>query len=153
MFGISKYNAEGYDDPTAYQALTSIVREERRNAQPYRLLVYICSPFAGDMGKNTERARRYCKFAVERGVIPFAPHLLYPQFMDELDKEQRALGLFFGNVWLSKCDELWAFGKYISPGMKAELAKARQKGIPVRFFNKNCEEAVTWQCSHQSLRR
>jgi len=137
---ISKKNAEGYPDPTAYAALTAVHKEERRGARSYRLLVYICSPFAGDMARNTERARQYCKFAVERGAIPFAPHLLYPQFMDDRDKEQRALALFFGNVWLCKCDELWAFGEYISPGMKMELEKAWKKGIPIRFFDETCGE-------------
>ena len=137
---INKRNAEGYDDPTTYEALTAVYREEWRKAHPYRPLVYVCSPFAGDMARNTERARQYCKFAVEQGAIPFAPHLLYPQFMDERDQEQRALGLFFGNIWLSKCDELWVFGGHISPGMKLELAKARKKGIPVRFFTENREE-------------
>jgi hypothetical protein len=60
--------------------------------------------------------------------------------MDDRDKEQRALGLFFGNVILCKCDALWAFGVVHSEGMKLELAKARKKGIPVRFFNESMEE-------------
>ena len=137
---VSKKNAEGYSDPTAYEALMAVQQEARREARPYRPLVYICSPFAGDMEGNTVKARQYARFAVERGAIPFAPHLLYPQFMDERDKEQRALGLFFGNVWLCKCDELWAFGGVHSEGMRLEMAKARKKGIPVRFFNENCEE-------------
>jgi len=137
---ISKKNAEGYPDPTAYAALTAVHKAARRGARSYRPLVYICSPFAGDMERNTIKARQYCKFAVERGVIPFAPHLLYPQFMDDRDKEQRALSLFFGNVWLCKCDQLWVFGGHLSPGMRLELEKARKKGIPIRFFNERCEE-------------
>jgi len=139
---VSKFNPEHYYDPTAYEALTAIQREEWKKAHPYRPLVFICSPFAGDMEQNTENARQYSRFAVERGAIPFAPHLLYPQFMDERDKEQRALGLFFGKVWLCKCDELWVFGGYTSPGMKMELAKARQKGLRVRFFDENCKEVL-----------
>jgi hypothetical protein len=137
---ISKKNAEGYADLTAYEALTAVQQKERREARPYRPLVYVCSPFAGDVERNTINARQYSRFAVERGAIPFAPHLLYPQFMDERDKGQRALGLFFGNVWLCKCDELWAFGGVLSEGMKLEIAKARKKGILVRFFDENCEE-------------
>ena len=137
---ISKYNKEGYPDPTTYEALSVIQREEYHKTNPKRPLVYICSPFAGDMEQNTINARQYARFAVERGAIPFASHLLYPQFMDERDNEQRALGLLFCKVWLCKCDELWAFGGRISPGMKMELAKARQKGLRIRFFNENCEE-------------
>lgn len=138
--GISKFNSEGYPDPTAYEALLAIQREEWVKTHPYRPLVYICSPFAGDMKQNIINARQYSRFAVEQGAIPFAPHLLYPQFMDEQDKEQRALGLFFGNVWLCKCDEIWVFGGYYSPGMKLELANARNNGLCIRFFSEKCKE-------------
>ena len=42
------YNAEGYIDLTAYEALSRIEREERRakKAAAYRPLVYICSPYS-----------------------------------------------------------------------------------------------------------
>ena len=130
-------NAEGYSDPTTYAALTHITQEEQ--AKRRKPCVYICSPFAGDISRNTERARQYCRFAVWQGAIPFAPHLLYPQFLDDSDPAQRKLGLFFGNVWLGKCDALWCFGSLISDGMKAELKKARAKGIPIKFFSEDCE--------------
>ena len=55
--GVSKYNSEGYYDPTAYEALTKITQEEK--AARYRPLVYICSPYSGDTEGNTEKARRY----------------------------------------------------------------------------------------------
>lgn len=141
---ISKKNSEGYADPTAYEALSAAVRTEKVKARSYRPLVYICSPFSGNVERNTVNARQYSRFAVERGAIPFAPHLLYPQFMDDQDAEQRALGLFFGGIWLSKCDELWAFGGHCSGGMRLEIAKARKKGIPVRFFTENCEEVAAY---------
>ena len=47
------------------------------------MLVYICSPYSGDVKTNTEKAKDYCRFAVEKGNVPIAPHLLFPQFMDE----------------------------------------------------------------------
>ena len=86
------------------------------------------------------RAKRYMRFAVVKGAIPFAPHLLYPQVMDEDDPSERELGLVFGIVWLGKCDELWVFGRHISCGMALEIAKAKKRGIPVRRFNTVCEE-------------
>ena len=63
-----KLNAAGYPDPTAYEALAAVHREERRKVRPYRPLVYVCSPLAEDIARNMERARQYCKFAVGRGV-------------------------------------------------------------------------------------
>ena len=50
--GISKYNSEGYSDPTSHAALSGIRREERAAKRAYRPLVYICSPFAGDTEGN-----------------------------------------------------------------------------------------------------
>ena len=85
---ISKYNSEGYYDPTTYEALKNIEKEELKMAGLYkpdefRPLVYICSPYRGDTEKNTEKARKYSRFAVESKAIPMTPHLLYPQFMDD----------------------------------------------------------------------
>lgn len=53
---------------------------------------------------------------------------------------KRELGLFFGMVWLGKCDELWVFGSNISSGMSKEISKAKERGIPIRYFTKYCEE-------------
>ena len=138
---VSKRNHEGYNDPTAYEAMLAVTREALRVLRPYRPLVYICSPFAGDVARNIENARQFCRFAVRQGAIPLAPHLHYPQFLDDSDPDQRRDGLWFAIILLSKCDELWCFGHYFSEGMKRELDKARKKGIPIRFFDSNCEEA------------
>ena len=135
---MERFNAEGYPDPTAYKALTAIEREER--AKQYLPLVYIASPFAGNTERNTERARGYCRFAVSKGCIPLAPHLLYPQFMDDDDRETREQGIFFGLVLLGKCDELWVFGERISEGMEREIAKAKKRNMPIRYFNSKCVE-------------
>ena len=78
-------NCEGYKDPTAYEALSALEREERRALRAFRPIVYICSPYAGDIDRNTAAARKYSRFAVETGYIPIAPHLLFPQFMNDGD--------------------------------------------------------------------
>lgn len=129
-------NAEGYADPTAYEALTAVAKSEKS----YKPLVYIASPYAGDTETNVRRAQGYCRFAVTKNCIPIAPHLHYPQFMDDSDKEQRELGLFFALVLLGKCDELWIFGDRVSNGMSQEIKKAEKRGIPIRRFSFKCEE-------------
>ena len=53
--GVSRYNSEGYYDPTAYEALTKVTQEEK--AARYRPLVYICSPYSGDTEGNTEKEK------------------------------------------------------------------------------------------------
>ena len=136
---MDRRNKEGYPDPTAYEALTAVAKAEKV-ANGYKPLVYIASPFSGDMETNINRARGYCRFAVARNCIPIAPHLHYPQFMDDGDKEQRELGQFFALVLLGKCDEMWVFGDKISKGMAREIAKAEKRGIPIKRFNSKCEE-------------
>lgn len=124
-----KRNAEHYPDPTAYQA----IRKAELLRFPFRPVVYICSPYAGDVERNVLRARRYCRYAADQGCIPLAPHLLLPQFLDE--RTERDLALFMGIALLSKCAELWVFGETISPGMELEIQQARKKGKPIKYIN------------------
>lgn len=135
FYGISYKNQEGYADPTAYQALTQIENEARK----YRPLVYICSPFSGDIKGNTEKAMKYSRFAVDAGAIAFAPHLLLPLYMRE--DTERELALFMDMDFLGKCEELWVFGDVISQGMQAEISKARKKNMIIRYFTEDLMEA------------
>ena len=123
-----KRNGEHYLDPTAYQA----IRNTEPPRFPFRPIVYVCSPYAGDVEGNILRARRCCRYAADQGCIPLAPHLLLPQFLDE--KTERDLALFMGIVLLSKCAELWIFGEDISPGMELEIRQARKKGKPIKYI-------------------
>lgn len=134
---ISKFNSEGYYDPTTYEALLKVEQEEK--AARYRPLVYICSPFSGDISGNIERAKKYSRYAVDSKAIPIAPHLLFPQFMS--DDAERELALFMDMVLLGKCEELWVFGELVTEGMSAEIAKAKRKNMKIRYFTEDCEEA------------
>ena len=97
----SKYNHEGYHDPTVYEAFTGIEKERKQEKQAvkqlrasyavYRPIVYICSPYAGDVKQNVRRAQAYCRFAVQKNCVPIATHLLFPQFMEDSDPEQAAM--------------------------------------------------------------
>ena len=135
---INKFNAEGYADPTAYEALTNIAIKNKKAA--FKPLVYICSPYSGDVDANTQNARRYSRFAVNQNCIPLTPHLLYPQFLNDKNSSEREMGLFFGIVLLGKCSEVWVFGDTVSSGMAAEIAKAKRKKQTIRYFTDTCEE-------------
>ena len=134
-------NAEGYHDPTACDALSNVIRDERRKA--YRALVFICSPYAGDMEGNARLELTYCRFAVSQNYIPLAPHLYFPQFMDEDSLEERSLGITFGLVLQGRCREVWVFGRRISKGMAVEIEKARERNLRLRYFTEECEEVGT----------
>lgn len=138
---MERYNHEHYPDPTAYQALTKIQQEERRK----KPVVFICSPYAGDIEGNVMRAKRYGRFAVTQKVIPVIPHLMYTQFLYDEDPVERKLGLEMGLVLLTKCSELWVFGERVSSGMQAEIRKAKQRNMTIRYFSVGCKpiEEVT----------
>ena len=111
-------NAEGYPD--------------KASRFGYRTLIYVCSPFSGDVEGNTKCARRYSRYAVDRGYIPIAPHLLLPQYMEE--ETERELAMFMDLVILDRCRELWVFGSNVTGGMQREIARAKQKGMKVRYI-------------------
>ncbi len=105
-----------------------ILKNERHPRIP---LVFICSPFRGDTETNAHRARAYCSLASSQGCIPFAPHLLFTQFLDDAKADERKMGMYMGVEMLRLCDELWAFGEP-TEGMTAEIELAERMGIPVR---------------------
>lgn len=137
---VGMYNSEGYKDPVVYEALTRVEAEERaaRAAAAYRPLVYICSPYAGDIERNTYRARAFSRFAVEKKYIPIAPHLLCPQYLNE--GTERGLGLKMGIVFMGKCEEIWVFGDVVSEGMAAEIDKAKRMRKKIRYFTDDLQE-------------
>ena len=135
----SKYNSEGYYDPTTYEALSRIEREER--TARYRPLVYICSPYShGCINANIENARKYSRFAVDRHCLPITPHIYFTQFMDDTVSEERETAVFMNFVLMSKCVELWVFGDIISKGMQIEIERAERKHMKIRYFTEALEE-------------
>ena len=148
------YNGERYVDPTAYHALKKIEKEERKARRTakravgikprigfdYRPVVYICSPYSsGNIEQNVINARKYSRFAVDKGAIPIAPHLLFPQFMSE--ETERELAMFMNKVLITKCAELWVFGDKYTNGMNDEIIYAIRKDKAIRYFNDNMEES------------
>lgn len=105
-------------------------------------LVFICSPYRADdddplervktIQRNIQMARTGCRIAVERGFIPIAPHLYFPQFLRE--DTEREIGIGMGLHMLSMCDELWVLGRKVSDGMAKEISCARELGLPVRIM-------------------
>lgn len=146
--GIDKRNKERYPDPTCYEALLTITRREKaekknsRYTPGFKPLVYICSPYAGDVKTNTDNAKRYCRFAYRNNAIPLAPHLLYPQFLDDNNPNERNDGLWMGIVLLNKCNELWVFGSNRSSGMQAEIKKAKKNNMHIRYFDEKMKEIL-----------
>lgn len=128
---------KGINDPFTSEMLCPDCTGEMMGRRP---LVYICSPYSGDVEANVAAARRYCRMAVERSYIPIAPHLLYPQFLNDADPAERMLGLSFGNALMDKCSELWVCGDRLSPGMEAEFDRASARGMAIKFLDDDPDE-------------
>ena len=110
-------------------------------------LVYICSPLRGDVESNQEKCRRYCKFACDLGVVPFAPHIFYTQFLSDDVEKEREMGIHCGLEILRRCDEMWVFvteGYGITSGMKEEINAAKSNDINLKYFYSN-GEVIVWK--------
>lgn len=132
-------NSEGYPDPTPYSA---VMAAEVKTRPPYMPLVYICSPYRSDPEANTERTRKFCRFALDRGQIPLAATLMFPQFMDESKQDERELAIFMDIVLMGKCHEVWVLGDTITEGMAAEIDRAKKRRQTVRYFDSEFREVT-----------
>jgi hypothetical protein len=108
-------------------------------------LIFICSPFSGDIERNTAKAANYCRFAYSKNVVPFAPHLHNLRFLDESISDERNDGIKLGIEILAKADELWCFGEKFTEGMQVELRYAIEHDIPIKYFNRICEEVKPYE--------
>lgn len=91
-----------------------------------RVIVFVSSPYRGDIPGNVERTREYCRREIEAGNAPIAPHIMYPGVIDDDD-----IGIGLGLRLLERCDELHIYGEP-SDGMRIEIHHAHGMGIPIR---------------------
>ncbi len=100
--------------------------------QPDTQRVFVCSKYAGDIEHNVRVAQALCRTALEAGLAPFAPHLLYTQFLDDSDPSQRDLGITTGLRFMETCDVVWVYvGEGVSDGMRREIERAQSLRKPV----------------------
>lgn len=98
-------------------------------------IIYVCSPYRGDVRNNIIRAQRICRMAALAGNTVICPHLYYPSFLDDGNEKERELGLSSAICLLSLADEVWVASGTISEGMKAEIAKAEELKIPIKIVD------------------
>ncbi len=93
-------------------------------------IAFVASPYAAttkeDVDRNVKFAQTVCRrIALETGAMPFAPHLLFPQFLDDHDVFEREHGIAYCSTMLDKS----AFAAFFVPewtpkpssGMEQEL--------------------------------
>lgn len=108
--------------------MISTPKDQNRSAK----LIYIASPYAGEVERNVEFAKDACRYCIAQGHTPVAVHLLYTQIFDDNDPAEREKGLRLGRQMLGHCDELWVCGDRISTGIAAEIDEAEALHLPIR---------------------
>lgn len=87
--------------------------------------VLLASPYAGDVERHVAYALACVRDSIARGEAPLAPHLLYPQALDDADAAQRAAGIAAGLAWGELARRLVVYTDLgISRGMAEEMAHA-----------------------------
>ena len=115
--------------------------------------IFICSPFRAigrhSIEDNTKLAMDLCKVVMLAGHAPYAPHLIYPRFMDDSIEKERNAAIKAGVAWLGMADEIWIYSKDTtgcSLGMLHEIERARRFSIsPLPVYMPACFEAVEWR--------
>lgn len=99
-------------------------------------LVYVCSPlFAAtieEIEENMKKAGYYAALITKQfGCRAIAPHSFLPQYLDDNIPQEREVALAFGLSVLKITRAVVICGNHISNGMKVEIEKAKELGIPV----------------------
>lgn len=56
------------------------------------------------------------------------------------EQTERELAMFMDMVLLGRCEQIWVFGNQISNGMAAEIEKAKQNNMKIRYFTDDLKE-------------
>lgn len=98
-----------------------------------RQLIFVASAFRGNVVVNVSKACGYCHAIAAAGHVPFAPHLLYPRFLDDDVPEDRDAGIAAGLRIMEACDEVWFIGQ-MTEGMRHEARAAASMGKRTFFI-------------------
>ncbi len=100
--------------------------------------VFICTPYRGDIEKNKDLAKKISRMAAVCEYVPVAPQLMFPEFLNDNDPQQRIAELVLGAELLKVCDMLWIIGNEITKGMRYMIDAAKEAGIPIRLYDTDC---------------
>lgn len=99
-------------------------------------LVILESPYAGDITKNIQYARRCVRDSLLRGEAPIASHLLYTQegiLRDDIPQE-RNHGINAGLAWKLVADATVVYADLgITSGMQYGIDQAKEQGLDIEI--------------------
>jgi len=108
-------------------------------------LVILESPFAGDIEKNLEYARKCMRDCFLKNEFPFASHLLYTQegILDDAIPEERKLGIHAGLTWGKFAEVTVVYTDLgITEGMKQGIERAKKEGRTIEIRKINVGEDI-----------
>jgi hypothetical protein len=100
--------------------------------------VVIESPYAGDIEKNVDYARKCMRDSLKREECPIASHLLYTQkgILDDSNPIERELGIKAGFKWGYLAEKIAVYQDLgISIGMKNAIYFYQSLDIPIEYRN------------------
>lgn len=93
-------------------------------------LIYICSPYRGDVMRNKEYARYLTRVALVNGFAPVTVHLYLTEVTDDNNPAERRMGMTAGLEILRQCEYILIGDRYgITSGMKEEIWETEKSGI------------------------
>lgn len=102
--------------------------------------VFVCSPMKGDVEKNLKLVKFAARVLIGSGYIPIAPHLYFPQFLDDNDQYERIKGIKMGVELMKECDRMWIIGTTITNGMEYEINEAKKAKVPALLYDEKLRQ-------------
>ena len=96
--------------------------------------IYICSPYSGNITTNTHIASLASRVVALSGDMPITPHLYFPQFLNDNNARERALGFEFNYKLMQDCDLMYVIGEPTT-GMQQELTIAYKLDLNIYRFS------------------
>lgn len=89
-------------------------------------MVYVCSPYRGDVKRNKEYAREIANVVIEGKAVPIVPHLYITEILNDENPADREKGLKMCLELVERCNFMIVGERFgITEGMKQEIAKAK----------------------------
>ena len=94
----------------------------------------------GDVEQNLKLAKFAARVLINSGYIPIAPHLYFPQFLDDNDQYERIKGIKMGVELMKECDRMWIIGTTITNGMEYEINEAKKAKVPAILYDEKLRQ-------------
>jgi hypothetical protein len=110
------------------------LRKRQTTATIHQPLAIVETPYSGDVEANTAYARACLLDSLRRGEAPIASHLLHTQVLDDMQPDERSLGIEAGLAWYRVATKCVVYtDRGISGGMKMGIDRASLQGVAIEY--------------------